>query len=282
MPAQGGAHLRALWCGVRGRAALERVMDEGFATHLALRAVALVLHGMARAEAERTVRPEFGMSEAVKRRAREARGLLGLDRTPVTWLDFRLGFRMLVRYPALTRVAGVAIAFGIAAGLTTSSFVGQALDPRLPLPEGDRVVGARLWDEATRGVEPLPFGDLQDRRRTMRLLHDVGTFRTTEQNLRTRGAAARALTWGQRRGAGGAAGSGALVRDVALATRGDSSASVTTVQLERERHVVVGVMPPGLAFPVAHDAWVPLRAGRMPQTRPRSIAFSGACRRSAG
>ena len=33
-----------------------------------------------------------------------------------SWLDFKLGFRMLLRYPGLTVVAGVAIAFAIAAG----------------------------------------------------------------------------------------------------------------------------------------------------------------------
>ncbi len=282
MLAQGVARLRSLWRGMRGRDALEHAMDEEFATHLALRADDLVRQGMPRAEAERTARLEFGMTEAVKHRAREARGLLGLDRTLVTWLDFKLGFRMLVRYPALTLVAGVAIAFGIAAGLTTFSFVGQALYPRLPLPEGDRLVGARLWNAATSRVEPLPVGDVQELRRAVRLLHDVGAFRTTEQNLRTRGAAfgepvtvaemsasgfrvARvAPLLGRALGEGDEAPGAPRVAVLSFETwrsrlGSDSSAIGTTVQLGREGHVVVGVMPPGFAFPVAHEAWVPLR-----------------------
>ena len=34
----------------------------------------------------------------------------------ISWLDFKLGIRMLVRYPGLTLVAGAGIAVAISAG----------------------------------------------------------------------------------------------------------------------------------------------------------------------
>jgi putative ABC transport system permease protein len=61
-------------------------------------------------------------------------------------LDTRLGFRMLVKYPGLTVVGGLAMAFAIWVGVVTFQLVGLVLYPSLPLPDGDRIVELRNWD----------------------------------------------------------------------------------------------------------------------------------------
>ena len=50
-----------------------------------------------------------------------------------------LGFRMLLKYPGLTAVAGVAIAFAIMLGAGAFEFFSDLLYPRMPFDEGDRM-----------------------------------------------------------------------------------------------------------------------------------------------
>ena len=58
-----------------------------------------------------------------------------------SWLDFKLGFRMLARYPMLTIVGSLAMAVAIAVGAGTFEIITRVTDPSLPLPDGDRMVG---------------------------------------------------------------------------------------------------------------------------------------------
>ena len=110
------ARLRSLARGIRGRRGVEADMQEEFAHHVALRADDLVRGGMAPDAARRQARLEFGSVERWKHEARGSRGLLGVDALHVSWLDFKLGFRMLGRYPGLTIVGGLAMAFAIWVG----------------------------------------------------------------------------------------------------------------------------------------------------------------------
>jgi hypothetical protein len=50
--------------------------------------------------------------------------------------------------PRLSIVGGIAIAFAIAAGAGTFEFLTQLVHPTLPLYDGDRIVGIRLWHTA--------------------------------------------------------------------------------------------------------------------------------------
>lgn len=83
-------------------------------------------------------------------------------RTGVSWLDFKLGFRMLVKYPGLTLVGGLAMAFAIWVGAGAFEFVAQVLHPTLPLEDDHRIVGIQNWDAARGRVE-------------RRVLHDFST-----------------------------------------------------------------------------------------------------------
>ncbi|MBC7894430.1 MAG: ABC transporter permease, partial [Cytophagaceae bacterium] len=213
--------------------------------------------------------------------ARRARGLQRVDELRISWLDFKLGFRMLARYPGLTAVAGVAIAFGMAAGVSTFLFVGQVLYPTLPLDEGDRVVGVRHWDAATSRITDLTALDVVTWRSELSLVQDVGAYRTIQRNLvvgdqphgePVMAAAMSASGFRVARVAPlvgrpladadevpGASPVAVLGYDV-WKTRfgGDVGVVGRTVRLGRDEFTVVGVMPEGFAFPVFHKVWVPL------------------------
>ena len=49
-------------------------------------------------------------------------------------MDMKLGARMLVKYPGLTIVGGVAMAFGTWVGLVIFQVVGLFTNPTLPAP----------------------------------------------------------------------------------------------------------------------------------------------------
>src|SRR5688572_31379028 len=83
-------------------------------------------------------------------------------------LDFKLGGRMLVKYPGLTVVGGIAMAFAICVGLVVFQIVGLFLHPALPLPQGDRLVEIRLMDLEVNDEEPQIFHDFLLWRRSLR------------------------------------------------------------------------------------------------------------------
>ena len=92
--------------------------------------------------------------------------------------------RMLVKYPGLTLVGGLAMAFAIAIGAASFEFVTQLVHPTLPLDEGDRIVGIENWDAASSSVgsagartTSLAWRD------ELESVEDLGAFRTLERNL---------------------------------------------------------------------------------------------------
>ena len=60
----------------------------------------------------------------------------GLMRMGLSWLDFKLGFRMLSRYPMLTVVGSLAMAVAIGVGAGTFEVITRVTDPSLPLRAG--------------------------------------------------------------------------------------------------------------------------------------------------
>src|SRR6186713_3084538 len=117
--------------------------------------------------------------------AHKSRGLRRFDDLRVSWLDVKLGFRMLVRYPGLTLVGGLAIAFGIASGAVAFEVVNQIVRPSIPLPDGDRVVGIQNWDAASRRVSNQVLHDFVAWREQIRSVRELGAFRTVQRNLIT-------------------------------------------------------------------------------------------------
>src|SRR5687768_14585259 len=61
-------------------------------------------------------------------------------RMTISALDFKLGIRMLRRYPGLSLIGGLALSVAIAVGIFAFEQVNAQLNPSLPLDEGDRIV----------------------------------------------------------------------------------------------------------------------------------------------
>jgi putative ABC transport system permease protein len=197
-------------------------------------------------------------------------------------LDFRLGFRMLVKYPGLTIVGGLAMAFAIWAGAVAFEAATRLFRPTLPLEEGDRVVAIRVLDAAT-GEEQNPrLDDYVRWREVSRLVEDLGAFRDLDRNLIAADGrvelvavaeiTASAFTMGRvppllgrplvaADELPGAAPVAVLGRDVwRRHFASDPRVVGRSIRLGRSVHTVVGVMPAGFEFPVGESVWVPLRA----------------------
>jgi predicted permease len=234
---------------------------------------------------------------AARLRARRKRGrgdtgraLTGRRGYAVSILDFKLGARMLLRYPGLTLLGGLAMAFAIFAGAGTYEFLTQVARPRLPLPEGDRIVGVRLWHIASSSVDEQASFDLARWRTALTTVEDLGAFRSRRWNLITENGppvpevvaeisasafrvAAVPPVLGrtlieadERPGAPRVVVIGYELWQRRLA--GNPSVIGMTVRLGDEPHTVVGVMPAGFGFPVAHGLWTATHFGA-PGVGPR-------------
>src|SRR5688500_10987330 len=64
----------------------------------------------------------------------------------VSWLDVRLAVRMLAKYPGLTIVRGLGMGVAIAIDAGFFAFLHSHLPPKLPLPEGDRIIALENWN----------------------------------------------------------------------------------------------------------------------------------------
>ena len=293
------SRLRSLWRGGVRRGAVEAEMAEEFRHHLELRTEDLVRGGMARDAAARRARLEFGHVDSHKEDARAARGLHVLDQVRFSWLDVKLGARMLARYPGLTLVGGLAMAFAIFVGAGTFHFINQLLDPTLPLPGGERIVGVRYWDRAANRLRLPTADDFLTWRAELRAIADLGAFQTTERNLAAGEEAGRPVKVARMTAAGfrvagvrpllgrtlveadaepGAAPVVVLGHRVWRTRLGSDPGIVgRTVRVGVARATVVGVMPEGFAFPQDHEMWEPLvmDGGRAGPSAPASVWVFG-------
>src|SRR5688500_6925128 len=197
------------------------------------------------------------------------------------WLDFKLGIRMLIKYPGLTLVGGFGMAVAIAVSTGFFVFFYSFMLPTLPLNEGDRVVGIMNWDAAASREEPRSLHDFVAWRQELAAFHDVVAYRSIQRSLIVPGRSPEAVTGAEITAAGlrlarvppllgrlfvdederkGAADVVVIGYDV-WRSQFSSDASVVgrTARLGTAIHTVVGVMPEGFGFPVNHRVWVPLR-----------------------
>ena len=118
-------------------------LQRELAGHLAFAEDELRRKGHAPKDAARLARAAAGGRIQALESLREQRGLPWLGSS---WLDVRLGVRLLVKNRGLTLVGGLAmtLAIGIAAFVFAAFDV--VLRSPLPLHEGDRVVAIQVWD----------------------------------------------------------------------------------------------------------------------------------------
>lgn len=244
--------------------------------------------GLDPVEARRRALVAFGGLERHKEELRDGRGRAWFDAFS---LDLKLGGRMLVKYPGLTIVGGLAMAFAICVGTVIFQVLALILAPTLPLPAGERIVHIQNRDVATNDDEPRALYDFVVWRGALRSVTELGAWRDVSHNLIVAGGDARPvaaaeITASGFRVAGAAPLMGRVLTDsdaeaaapaVAVIgyevwrTRFGSDPNVLgrSVQVGDEHATVVGVMPEGFEFPVAHDVWTPLRAEMLSQA-PRS------------
>jgi len=205
-----------------------------------------------------------------------------------SWLDVKLGFRMLAKYPGLTLAGGLALASAIGIGAGWYDLSGDLLRPTLPLPGGDRIVEIEMRDSLASEDERRLLHDFLAWRREVRSVEDLGAYQTLERNLilgdarpepvtvaETTASAFRVarvppilgrplLDSDEQPGAPPVVVLGYTVWQRRFNARADVVGQ--TVQLGKAATTVVGVMPEGFAFPVNHRLWVPL------QLRPSGYA----------
>ncbi|MDB4912493.1 MAG: hypothetical protein JWM95_137 [Gemmatimonadetes bacterium] len=259
--------------------AAESRMNEEMAFHMEMETDRLVREErLSRDEARRRANVAFGGVTQHKEELRNGRGLAWLGGLS---LDMKLGFRMLVKYPGLTLVGGLAMAFAIWVGAVTFEIVGLFLYPTLPLPDGDRIVQIRNWDAAANSAEPRVLQDFITWRRVLTSITDIGTYRDVTRNLIVDGAgdarpvAVAEITPAAFRIAPAAPLHGRVLVEAderagappvvvigyeLWRTRFASDVNVVgrSVRLDDMFATVVGVMPEGFAFPVSHELWMPL------------------------
>ena len=123
--------------------ATEAELSREIHSHLQLLEDEFVAKGMPRDDARLAARRAFGGVEQVKEHQRDARGFRWLDNSR---MDFKLGARMLAKYPALSLIGGAGLAVGVAIGAGFFAFLHSFLYATLPVEGGERIVALENWD----------------------------------------------------------------------------------------------------------------------------------------
>jgi len=263
---------------VRG-SRLDEELQEEIAFHLEMETEKNLAAGIEPEEARRLARRHLGGAERVRLHTRDAWG--------VRWaqellLDLRYGLRSLAKTPGVTGASLTILAVALAAATALFSLVDGILLRPLPYPAPERLVA--VWEthperSEKNVVSTASFVDWTERERVFEDLgayyQEVGIGLTGEGDplqvtaamvtpgvLTTLGVdASLGRTFVPEEGEDGDA-------DVVILSDGfwrrrfgaDPGILGETVRLDGVEHRVVGVMPPGMAFPTpGTDVWLPLQ-----------------------
>jgi putative ABC transport system permease protein len=273
--------LRSLSNGLRSLFGKERVegeLDEELRGFLEMAAEEKMKQGVSRKDALRAVRLERGNLEITKEIIRAARWESFLE---TLWQDLRFAARTLGKSPGFTAVAVLTLALGIGANTAVFTVVNGVLLRPMPFPEADRLFLVSLaprggpfeWQPGISDRDYLAFRD-QDQ-----AFENLASFtKGTTANLTGSGDPVQipvayvttqffaTLRSNPEIGRGFLAGEDELGRDNVVLIGNeiwkerfgsDSGILGKTIRLDGLDRAVVGVMPPGFAFPGA-KAWMPL------------------------
>jgi putative ABC transport system permease protein len=196
-------------------------------------------------------------------------------------LDVRIALRLLVKHIGLTVVGTVAMAFAICVGMLAFEFFTQVVRPTLPLEDGDRIVGIVMHDAAAGSDTTPSLHDFSAWRDTLDSVEDLAAFRTRELNVIVGSDSAEPVDVAEISAAAfrvtrlqpilgrpitdadeaPSAPWVVVIGHDAWRARFDADPDVIgrTLRLGNVHHTIVGVMPEGVRFPVAHSFWVPFR-----------------------
>jgi hypothetical protein len=260
--------------------AAETELSREIHSHLQLLEDEFVSKGMSRDEARLAARRAFGGVEQTKEHHRDTRGFRWLE---ASRLDFKLGARMLVKYPGLSLIGGAGMAVGVAIGAGFFASLYSLLYATLPVEGGDRIVALENWDVEASSEMRRSMHDLVTWRREMKTVQEIGAFRTIPRNVTVAGGPLRNVEAVEVAeitadgfnitrvtpvigraivAADESAGASPIVvigYDVWHSRfGGDASVLGRELRLGNVVHTIVGVMPEGFGFPVNHRYWIPL------------------------
>jgi predicted permease len=215
----------------------------------------------------------------------------------VSSLDWKLGARLLLKYPALTIIGGLSLAGAIAIGAVGIEVADELLYKRLPFDEGGRVVKLETQDTAASRVEPRVLHDFAIWRRSLKTVAELGAARVSERNVLTGEGRVESL-----RVAEITPSAFPLTRVPPLLGRPlqppdemqsadpvvvlgydvwqrqflhDPAIIGRVVTVGRTARTVVGVMPPGFGFPRNQQLWVPLLVQDAPPREGPAVQVFG-------
>jgi len=198
----------------------------------------------------------------------------------VSWLDVKLGVRMLLKHPGLTAVAMFALAIGIPVGMAPAHVI-NSFEAPLPVEEGDRIRTLRKWNAATRSSEPTTAYEYEQWSEELTSFEALGASRGASYNVMSddelsppvRGAEVTASTFDILRvqpllgrtlqpsdeviGAPAVVVIGSSVWQSRLGS--DPDVIGRSIRIGQVPHTVVGVMPEDFHFPIIHNLWLPMR-----------------------
>jgi putative ABC transport system permease protein len=207
-------------------------------------------------------------------------------------LDVRLALRLLVKHIGLTVVGTIAMAFAIWSGIVAFEFYTQIMHPRLPLEGGARIVGIVMIDPAGRGERAPTLHDFVAWRDALKSVPDLAAYRDRNWNVIVGDAAPETVAVAEITAA-----TFHVVRERPVLGRPLVDADETPgapwvvvighdvwqsrfasdpdvigreLRLGNVPHTIVGVMPKGFRFPLAHGFWVPLRLDPVNYPRQQS------------
>lgn len=274
------ARLRSLFRGIFRRSAVEEEIRDEFLHHIELRTIDLVREGLSLSAAHRQAHSEFGHAESHRERARTSRGLSVFDQLRFSWIDVKLGLRMLIARPGLTAVSVFALALGIPIGMAPLHF-SNALSAPLPEDRDNRIRAIRYWDPASATASAPRPADFEHWVEGTNTFQSLAAVQTAAYNvaadvgpaasvagarvtpsifdvLRVEPVLGRALV--ESDDVEGATDVVVIGHDVWRARLAADPAIIgRSIAIAGTRHTVVGVMPAGFYFPSRQQLWLPMR-----------------------
>ena len=285
---------RRAWGALSGRRT-DHDLQRELAGHLALAEDELRRKGHAPSEAARLARATAGGGIQALEALREQRGLPWLSSS---WLDIKLGLRLLMRNWGLTLVGGLAMTLAITIAAVVFAAFDLIMWSPLPLDEGDRVVAIQVWDREAGRRRDTTWLDLERWRASLQSIGDIGAFQTIQRNVITPDGSVELASVAAISAAGFqvARVQPLIGRPIADADESPGAASVIVIghevwqrrfagtrdvigrelRLGKDVHTVIGVMPDGFQFPFNFRYWVPLRLGAnamLRDTGPEGVVF---------
>jgi predicted permease len=269
MTSRAFARIRELF---RNRSAETAEQDDEFRFHIEMEAAENVRRGMSAADARRAALIRFGGAQRFREETSDARGIVAIDNLA---RDVRFALRRLRRAPSFSLGAIATMAVGVAGAVAIGTLVHGVLLRPLPFPNPDGLVDVRFRTPGLDGGRelahsPATYIHLRDGARAFSAIgayhvNDAVNFTDGDDPQRV---TAALMTPGVFRAVGVAPAIGRAFSDADALDRasipvlishelwrrryaGDSGIVGRLIEINRNPRRVVGVMPPGFAFPVA-------------------------------